>query len=106
MLDPHPKSELRCELSLADELCWFALVGGAVSPCPLTSYVCAKAQLERAIMQKLASGSRLFTESPRCIQVFGLPPASHVFLRFPSDATVAGKAAFPSRELILDYTIL
>src|SRR5271155_2875626 len=49
-------------------------------------------------MQKLASGNRLFTESPRLVQVFGLPPASRWFLRFPSDATVAVKAAFTSRK--------
>src|SRR5947209_4965376 len=43
--------------------------------------------------QKLASGNRLFTESPRYTSLRDIPPASQCFLRCFSDATLPLMAA-------------
>src|ERR1700756_3536422 len=91
MLDPQPKFWLFWELSV--ELLSFCPVEGELLSRLSMSYVWPAAQLMRMARQKLASGNRLFTESPRYTSL-GDTSRITIFLRSFSDATLLLMAAF------------
>src|SRR5436305_12288353 len=96
-----PEPQLKSGLLWGASLCGFLLVcllEGGADPPPPTSYVWPRHWPTRPrtmTMQKLVSGIRLFTLSPRFTRLWSLrePPAQEILRSF-SDAARAGRFAF------------